>query len=71
MRVHTCMHVNSTKNLGYIYISFFFFLMLLEIILVRFDYVFMLLNLVFMAFYMMIGNGFVNTVGLSNSLGLS
>ena len=64
------MHVNSTKNLGYIYISFLF-LMLLEITLVRFDYVFMLLNLVFMAFYMMIGNGFVNTVGLSNSLGLS
>lgn len=64
------MHVNSRKNLGYIYISFLF-LMLLEITLVRFDYVFMLLNLVFMAFYMMIGNGFVNTVGLSNSLGLS
>lgn len=45
--------------------------MLLEITLVRFDYVFMFLNLVFMAFYMMIGNGFVNTVGFSNSLGLS
>lgn len=45
--------------------------MLLEITQVRFGYVFMFLNLVFMAFYMMIGNGFVNTVGFSNSLGLS